>query len=517
MRLGSGMVVSLRTPLGSFNRLVQAAGQPKFLALWFVLCALPTGLGCALLTPEGVFPDEAFHAVRADGLRHGEIFGQRPLPGAPEPGVYMATAGVLVDNGFLRALVSDELGDASRFRQVTVEDRRSVEALPWFPGMSYFPTQMVQYFPIMYVPGAVGLLAGQVVGLPPLYAFFLGRVVMLLAFIVLGTVAIARARFGNALIFAVLTLPTTINLASSYNQDGLIIVCCTLAAALLSRCGPGLSRDWFAALALLTAVVSAKTPYAVLLLLCLPPFMASGFWRRAVLIGLASVLPGLWLLHNLHFGFIAYQTLPYHPGPLWPGARDVTLQSFTPRNNLLVLLAHPAQIILLPLTSFAARWHWMWRLFLGGIVDRHIIGTWEYPLLAIALLAAACATLYPRPGTWRGLDAGFAAAVLFTAFICIELAMYLTWTNAGLDEIDGVNPRYFTPLVPFLIFLLRALFRCAGGILGRLPSGAEVAGWGGQHLRLSAGWLCLPAMAMAVVNVFALPAFIFHLFRMPGP
>jgi len=65
MRLGFRMVVSLRTFLSSFNRLVQAAGQPKFLALWFVLCALPTGLGLIWNTPISEVPDEPGHALRA--------------------------------------------------------------------------------------------------------------------------------------------------------------------------------------------------------------------------------------------------------------------------------------------------------------------------------------------------------------------------------------------------------------------------------------------------------------------
>jgi hypothetical protein len=75
----------------------------------------------------------------------------------------------------------------------------------------------------------------------------------------------------------------------------------------------------------------------------------------------------------------------------------------------------------------------------------------------------------------------------------------------GLAHIVGVNPRYFLPLMPFFIFLL-PWFGC---VLGRLP--------GAGLVQIPAGWLCLPAIAMALVNIIALPAFIFHVFRMPGP
>lgn len=488
--------------LSPLTHLVRRLASPWGLALWFVLCALPTGLGYVLLTPVGMASDELEHCARADGLLHGEISGRRPPPGYAD---YSVNAGVRIDNGMVAVLFSKEFIDARNGGFVWPADRRLTAEYPWFAGTAYYPTQMVEYFPVMYLPGAAGLLLGKWTGLRPYSAFFLGRTGMLLAFAALGAMATGLARFGNGLIFALLSLPTTINLAASYNEDGLIIACCALAAALLSRCRPGASWHWFAALALLTAVGSAKTPYAALLLLCLPPLPAPKLAWRAVWIGLAGVLPGLWLLHCFHFGFIAYHRAPYHPGPLWPGRHDVTLQSVVPADNLRVLLDHPVQILRLPLASFARHWGTAWPLLLAGMLDGVHIDAWEYPCLTTALLAAACAALYSRPGTWRWPDAAVGALILFTTFIGIELSLYLSWTNVGLTQVEGVNPRYFLPLLPFFIFLLPA----AGGGLRRLP--------GVGLLRVPAGWLYLPAMVMALVNVFVSPVFLFHLFRMPGP
>jgi len=43
----------------------------------FLVCALPTGLCLALLTPIGQVADEPAHIARAAGLLHGQIMGQR--------------------------------------------------------------------------------------------------------------------------------------------------------------------------------------------------------------------------------------------------------------------------------------------------------------------------------------------------------------------------------------------------------------------------------------------------------
>ncbi len=486
------------------NRLTSARG----LALCFLLFGLPTGLGCALLTPVGMFSDEYSHVARADGLRHGEIYGSKPPPDYPPASM---AAGARIDNGIIAVLLSREFGGAFPDRPVPAADRAAAEELPWFPGMTFFPSQMVQYFPVMYIPGALGLLAGQVSGLTPLHTFYLGRVCMLAVYLLMGAAAVGLARYGNTLLFTVLTLPTAINLASSYNQDGMVIGACALAAALLTRCRAGLSPSWCAALALLTAAILAKTPYMALFGFCLPPLLNPGAWRlaaelrrRSLMVLMACALPGLWLLHNK---LITYPCPPYHPGPLWPGPRDVWLHEVFPGYNLKVLLAHPERVISVPLASLPPQWH-IERLRALGVIswDNVLIWGWEYPCLLVALGTAVLGTVCSRLGWKRGLDVGFAALALFSAFIGMEISMYITATRAGMAQIGGVQGRYFLPLLPFFVFLLPY----TGKLLARLPGAARMPS-------IAPGWFALPAVTMALVNAYALPAFIFHVYRMAGP
>lgn len=498
MSLGvRGMKVTRSSILAYCGRAGRLLGRPRWLAGLFLLCALPTGLGIALLTPIDMFSDEFAHIGRADALRYGEILGVA-APGTP-PG--MARGFVIVNTGIFNVLLNKEFAAAYPDKPVPALARRETEAIKWDSRPAYSPSQMVEYLPIFYTPGALGLLAGEKLGFSPLDTVYLGRIAMLLAFIAMGTAALALARFGAALLFAILTLPAVLNLASSYNQDGMMLGACVLAAALLTRATAAPGRSWFAALALLIAVVCAKTPYAALLLFCLPPLCGPGFWRRAGFVLLGFVPPGLWLIHCIRAGFIAYGRTPYQPGPLWPGGHDIWLTTVQPHDNLLVLLAHPAQLIILPLVTLKAFWWATWPLLLGGMASGNLrIPAWEYPCLIFALAAAALEALSGRPAGWRVWDAGFAALALFAAFIGMEIALYVTFTSVGLPYIEGVSGRYFLPLMPFSVFLLGY----AGSRLARLP-----------HLAM--GWFCLPAMAMALVNIYVLPALMFHVFRMPGP
>ncbi len=75
----------------------------------------------------------------------------------------------------------------------------------------------------------------------------------------------------------------------------------------------------------------------------------------------------------------------------------------------------------------------------------------------------------------------------------------------GLDRIVGVQARYFCRFDPFLF-----LPPWAGRVMAKLPGVAQLP-------RPAALWLSLPAILMAAVNACALPAHIFHIFRMRGP
>ena len=46
----------------------------------------------------------------------------------------------------------------------------------------------------------------------------------------------------------------------------------------------------------------------------------------------------------------------------------------------------------------------------------------------------------------------------------IFVALYLTWTPVGMDRIDGIQGRYFIPLLPILLFVLPG-----SGVLRRVP------------------------------------------------
>lgn len=478
--------------------LVRGLLDTRWLALVFVLCALPTGLGLALLTPMSEMPDEPAHAVRADGLIYGQIMGR-----TDPSNVY---AGVMMNAGVIQAALA-ELWPSFPEKPLTAAARQHARAIPWTDRVIFWPSNMVQYFPALYLPGTLGLLLGQLAHMQPLYALFLGRVSMLASFLAMGVAALRLARFGRPLLFGVLMLPMTLYLAGSLNQDGQIIGAVVLAAALLTRGGAGRSWAWFLALGLLTLVMCSKPPYACLLLACLLPLGAPGLARRLSFVLLSAAMPALWLYLMLRHSFTPWVRPAYHPGPLWPGAHDVWLSTTSNHDNMLVLLAHPAQMLLLPLQFLDSGWQVTWRRIIGvfGWGDLPLQG-WQYTGWVIALAAVLLGSLAGARGQRRALDAGFVLALLAASYFGIALSLYITWTNVGQASIDGINGRYFLLFPPFLVLVLP-------GLGERLKNISKINGVDGILEAAS----CLPAVLMASLDIHGLPAIILQTYKMTGP
>jgi hypothetical protein len=464
----------------------------RFLAWVFLLVSLITGLGIAWFTPMGEMPDEPAHVARASGLLTGQILAAHQ-PGTDGAGVFIP-AGI----GWVNAV---ELWPTLNGRALPAPERARAESFGWAGAPSFFPTQMTQYFPALYIPATLGLAVGRDCGLSPLKSLYLGRIFALLSFCLLGFAALRVARYGQALIFAVLLLPMTLYLAASFNQDGQMLALFCLAAALLTHERPGPSLPWGVALVLLMLITCSKPPYGVLMLACLLPFGA-GFWRRALLVALCVLPPLAWLDITIHTSLVAWGRPPYHPGPLWPGDRGVTFTTLHPADNMRVLLAHPAQILLLPARFLWFDWGDTWRAILGEFGWQCVkLEAWRYGGWVIALGAALGALMTTVPRERQLAGRLFALGLIIATFIATVLALYVTFTNAGMPMVLGINGRYFLPLPPFLLL-----------------AAPRLGGWLAPTLRLRLEWLLtLPVLVMAVLDAYGLPAFLYHIYQMPGP
>ena len=406
----------------------------------FLAYLAPTLLMLAILTPPWQNPDEPFHMLRAVAVAHGELLGWRAW----------GSSGGLTDPAIYRAFTPVSPASMHGERRLDRATLARSGAVHWQAAASYahFPNT-VQYPPFFYLPDAAAYWAGRLAGLSVNRTLLLARCANALLFAATATGALALAGRTRPLLAAVLLLPTSLMLASSANQDSLMLAAITLAVALLDRaCDAGrpcTRAESLAIAALLTASAMARPPYAAFLLLLwlTAPSGQRPPWR--LMLGAATLTAAWCLAVALHV-------------TVRLGGADLHAQ-------LALLAAHPGRIAIIALhtlTTFGADYA-VQMIGVLGWTDTRLPTPCILASLAVLGLAAIASLQGAPRRPWVA-----ACGALF-AVLAIFILQYLTWTWPGQPYVTGVLGRYFNPVVLVLALSLPA---------GRSPPLLRRVAWG---------------------------------------
>ena len=466
--------------------------RPKVTERWlavlaFVLLAAPVLLILAVMMPTGEPPDEPMHLMRADSLLHGQLIGHRVA--TLNPGTGAPDAGVTSDPGLAVAAQGFDLLTPLAQKKVSPARLKMLRSLPWWPKPIFMSApNTAAYGPLTYIPAAMGLGTARLLGFGPYAAIHWARFANVAVFLAIGGLALLLARRGRLMLLVVLGLPMTLALASAAGQDGLLIALACLGVSLFTR---GDRRgDWWGAV-IFALVIMQRPPYLPLVLL---PFVAGSPGRplceRLLKSALMAAPALLWSAAVARWVAVPLRAgVDYLPGPLWPGDPHRLFRSSNAGAQLTVLLHHPVQAVLLPLHSLAAHWKTLSEECVGlfGFLDIPLPLP-VYALWFAAIAAGLTAVAIPKPEPTRATPEASPHAtlgrlavlgMLLCCLLLIYLTLYMTWTLVGASLIEGVQGRYFLPLLPILILAIprfRILLRLPRGVWVILPVAALCAG-----------------------------------------
>jgi hypothetical protein len=398
---------------------------------FFVLASL-TGSLLALLLPLGQAPDEGAHAIRVDALSHGRVLGHREG----------------TDGGFTTPATLLEVARQTPEGQIqTRAERDAADTVKW-DGPARFVElgTIATYFPVAYLPAALTVKVARLFQATPAQAFLAGRLTNVLVFGLLGTAALALAKRGRALIAATLLLPMSLGLSASLSGDGVLIGSAALAAACMTRG----AREWWTAAGCLTLIGLTKLPYAPLLLVLFAPTRPAMPTKLGVVAVSLSLVLG-WAAFNQATVIGTFSRPPYEAGPLWPGPPR-RFAAVDPVAQLQVLRADPTRAITVVAQTLFEQER-LWRQMIGVLGWLFILlPMWLYALWTVALPFVVLALFFeaglgPRPALAGLLGVALSAWA-------VMLAQYLGWTEVGATVIDGLQGRYFLPLLPFFAVAL---------------------------------------------------------------
>jgi uncharacterized membrane protein len=371
----------------------------------FILVALVFGVTMLFLTPPFQVPDEVGHFWHSYALARAVIF----------PTIVAGRAVVDLPQGS-RDLVAILWVDPGTHTTFTGRLRAAMR-LP-YSSKQVRVKYPVLYSPFPYVPQAIGCGVGDLIRLRPLATFYLGRLANLLSVIVVIGCAIRASRDMAWIVCVVGLLPMSVFLFASYSADALTIALALLATVLARDPKVTLYPTAF-------ALGLCKPPYLLIVLLA----FVSRRWRVAAGAAGAALAGGL-----VAALFAAGSFAAMRPG-VDPAAQVQVMQREP--GAVMGIVAHDlADHSSDYLDELVGRLGWL---------DIWLPRAAYYSALALLLVVAVTAGVSASMS-----ERVIAIAIWIASVVAIELSDFITWTLPGSQSIEGVQGRYFLPLLPLL-------------------------------------------------------------------
>lgn len=409
----------------------------------FASIFLVFGITLALLVPPGWNNDEREHIYRAQQLSTGQLAAQAYIfAGNKAIGGYVPESLVM--------LLNDTKAQDLSSRKAQSFDQNAHLAQPdngRTTRQQFANTAL--YSPIAYIPQVAAFWLGHDLGY--FWIIILGRILGVLMVTTAAYYSIKHIKVGKWILFAIALLPSFTMQAATFGADAMalalsvIFVTCIVnllfAKAIAWRHAAGLTAVAIA----LAMVKSAYMPF--LLLLPALPFMNKDLrsWRHWLKLSIpliGSIAAGLWWISATHY----IEVVSY-------AANREVQQNF--------VLAQPGMYLITLFYTFVTN---LQIGMYGSLVGSYVWNTAPLsPLFAYLAVGAVLASVFvtDKREQLRGLKQRIAtrlrglrwAAFLVgtTTILLTVTAVYVYFTPPYRTSIDGVQGRYFLPLLPLLL------------------------------------------------------------------
>ncbi len=406
----------------------------------FLIIGLIYGLGFLLATPAFQVPDEYEHFYRALYVSEGHVIPEK----------LGNTSGVYVPESV--KVTSDTVNDEWHSFLQNRQNKTNLTPLLYLPFNSknmvfedISRIAVVTYSPVPYLVSAFAIDLGKLFNLSPLVLMYIGRLANLLVWIFLTYLAIRITPVHKWVFLMLALIPMTLFEAASLSADSFLFGLAFLIIAIFFKFAFDDNKkkirikDIYILFILLMLIGLAKSNYFLLFfLIFLIPAEKFGNRKKMLLVsgslflGVAAII-GIWYLltKNLY-------------APIVP---QVSISG-----QIAYILGDPLRFPYVLLNTFINRGASYQLLFVGNFwldipLPMWWIGTYIATIIPVALLDKN------KINITRNQKLISSVTFIFN-FIAACVLVYITWTAVGQNIIDGIQGRYFIPILPLLFLLL---------------------------------------------------------------
>jgi len=323
-----------------------------------------------------------------------------------------------------------------------------------------YRTRFKGYAERAYLPQAMFLKTARMLNMPFDWQYMMGKLGNLLFYTLVLAVAIRIAKTGKKFIAVIGLMPTPLFLASEYSYDAFILGFLILGFVLwLNELFSKEPMTWYSALMMMGCFVAgswSKQIYIFMIfLLCFLPARKFKNKTSMLLFKLMPVLIAAMILYSIFGAPGAAKGLNISVGLDYDfsTAGDVRVQGVSMMGQIQYILQNPLTYTVLLLKSLVST-AWNYTFGRAPWLDLAYCGILPASFsLATALLVAGTVLIRTREEstlTVKPVYKGLLAVMIFGIACVIWTSLYGTYSVVGSATIDGVQARYYLPLMlPF--------------------------------------------------------------------
>ena len=404
----------------------------KKIHITFLVISLCMGISMALLTPTYFTFDEREHFVKAYEVSELDLGFSNKYDQNWIQKIYM----------FLQSDGVHSKYNSYKEKKMYMNEFFSND----YNRVQQFKTTASTYLFFAYIPSAVGIAIGRVIGLPFILTFYLGRILSVIVYSLLGTLIIKNINIGKRLVFAICLLPSILFLAGAYSADSMTLMFSMFAMMIFinmlsSKEGEvGYKQITLFALGI-SMLIMSKMTYAPLCILigCIPK--AKFNKNVKPLISKLAVIVAAGVVSILTFLYSNGKDLQQ-----WP------IEGVNSGKQVMFIFTNLFTYIKIMLHSVSQN-------IMGYLSGISVILAYVPPLPSVFLFIVAVGLIFiavcdeeNEVVEVNNKQKLYIATSVVLSWSLVLTALYITFNPVGSKQILGVQGRYIFPLVfPFML------------------------------------------------------------------
>ena len=320
--------------------------------------------------------------------------------------------------------------------------------------MQFVDDNLITNAPIAYIPAAIGITIARVLNLGPLYLYNLGRICNILMCFVLMYYSIKKIPFGKSLLFSLCLLPMVTHLVCSYSYDGMIIAMSFLLTSYLLNMiylEDRISKKDFLIVFILSILLSpCKIVYASICFLSfLIPKKNMSEFKYKYLPQALCIIGAIFSIFIVQFANLSVAG----------GQSNYITWADAPGYTLGWALANPSgaiHIFAKTIKKYGASY--LTRMLGSSLGWLRVEIPWYVILGFIVIIFMAMVNDKNEDIKIKNTHKVWTLMLCLGSSLLIMYSMFTGHTPQGWDVIEGIQGRYFIPLLPMFYLVIRNNF-----------------------------------------------------------